>query len=135
MLVNRGSVYRLELGDMLLAVTAGGGDGLLDAFCDAISLSPRSGRDYRLVACICTPPLRAKIAATGVQTNWSILREGARAGAGRVPLDEGYRKLLVLLEEAAAQGRDQLKLPPVPPGTGHRPGTPGSDGPPPGRRR
>ncbi|NEA68120.1 hypothetical protein [Streptomyces sp. SID12488] len=109
--MNRGSVNRLELGDKLLTVTAGGGDGVLDAFCDAIGLSPRSGRDYRLVSRLCTPPLRAKIAATGVQATWSILREGARTGAGGVAVDEGYRTLLVLLEEAAAQGRDQLKLP------------------------
>lgn len=110
-LVNKGSVYRLELGDMLLAVTAGGGDGVLDAFCDAIGLGSRSGRDYRLVARVCTPSLRAKIAATGVQVNWSILREGARAAVGGAAADAGYRKLLALLEEAAAQGRNQLKLP------------------------
>ncbi|MFF1546574.1 hypothetical protein [Streptomyces sp. NPDC058291] len=80
-LVNRGSVNRLELGDKLLEVTAGGGDGVLDAFCDASGLSPRSGRDYRLVSRLCTPPLRAKIAATGVQATWSAGFRSTRATA------------------------------------------------------
>jgi hypothetical protein len=81
-LVVRGRTNRLELGDKLLAVTAASGEGVLEQFCDEIGLGVRSGRDYRHVARMCTPPLRAKIAASGVLINYSILREGARLGPG-----------------------------------------------------
>lgn len=110
-LVVGGSVNRLELGDKLIAVTAASGEGVLEGFCEEIGLHGRTGRNYRHVARVCTHPLRKKIAATGVMVNWSILREGARAAAGGAPVDEGYRKLLALLKEAAAEGRTLLKLP------------------------
>lgn len=110
-LMGQGCVNRLEIGDKLLAVTAASGDSVLEEYCDAIGLQPRSGRDYRNVARLCTPPLRTRIAAVGVAINYSILREGSRLGPGGVPIDEGFRTLLVLMESAAAEGRGLVKLP------------------------
>jgi len=110
-LVVRGGVNRLDLGDKLLAVTAACGESVLDRFCEEIGLHGRTGRDYRNVARVCTPPLRARIEATGVMVAWSVLREGARPAAGGLPVDEGYRKLLALLEQASAEGRALVSLP------------------------
>lgn len=59
---------------------------------------------------MCTPALRPKITATGVHVAYVVLKEGARAVGDGVPVDEGYRKLLDLLAEAAGMGSNRVML-------------------------
>ncbi|MFD4763261.1 hypothetical protein ACFWOJ_31735 [Streptomyces sp. NPDC058439] len=47
---------RLVIDDKLLSVTASGQDGVLDQFCEEISLSPQTARQYAtLHACVPRP--------------------------------------------------------------------------------
>ncbi|WP_434593662.1 hypothetical protein [Streptomyces sp. A5-4] len=109
-LVVGGRVNRLAIGDKLLSVTAGAGEGVLDAYCDDICLSARTGRDYRQTARLCTPLVRKAVAASGIHVSYSVLREGARTGSGGVAVDEGYRKLRALLKETQTAGGDRVGM-------------------------
>ncbi|MFF9922801.1 hypothetical protein ACF1HG_35420 [Streptomyces globisporus] len=53
-LMNEGCQNRLGIGDKLLGVTPSGPDGVFDQYCDEISLSPRTARQYRHTARMCT---------------------------------------------------------------------------------
>ncbi|MFF4731672.1 hypothetical protein ACFY3M_41555 [Streptomyces mirabilis] len=59
-LMNEGCENRLVIGDKLLSVVPSGPDGAFDQYCDEISLSPRTAREYRHTAHMCTPPARGR---------------------------------------------------------------------------
>ncbi|WP_327357940.1 hypothetical protein [Streptomyces sp. NBC_01304] len=108
-LMNEGCQNRLGIGDKLLGVTAPGGpEGTLDQYCDEISLSPRTARDYRHTARMCTPPVRQVVADSGVHVSYSALREGARLAPSGKPYDEGYNTLRSMLQEASEAGTDRI---------------------------
>ncbi|MGW1659195.1 hypothetical protein [Streptomyces atratus] len=78
-LMNEGCENGLVIGDKLLTVTAPGGpDSAFDQYCDEISLNPKTARQYRHTARMCTPPVRQLLAVSGVHVSYSALREGAR---------------------------------------------------------
>ncbi|MCI3932106.1 hypothetical protein [Streptomyces sp. AN091965] len=109
-LMNDGRENRLVIGDKLLSVTAAGGDGDFDRYCDEISLSPRTGRQYRHTARLCTPPVRQLVAESGVHVSYSALREGARLAPSGKPYDEGYSTLRELLQEACDAGAARISI-------------------------
>ncbi|MFJ4806959.1 hypothetical protein [Streptomyces murinus] len=45
-LVNDGRENRLVIGDKLLSITALGGEGVFGRYCDEISISPQTARQY-----------------------------------------------------------------------------------------
>ncbi|MEU5437230.1 hypothetical protein AB0G73_28160 [Streptomyces sp. NPDC020719] len=103
-LMDSGRENRLVIGDKLLSVTVPGQDGDFDRYCDEISLNPRTAREYRHTARMCTPPVRQFVAASGVHVSYSALREGARLAPSGKPYDEGYSMLRSLLKEAREAG-------------------------------
>ncbi|WJV51737.1 hypothetical protein [Streptomyces flavofungini] len=109
-LMNEGCENRLVIGDKLQAVTAIGGDGVFDRFCEEISLNPRTARGYRHTARICTPPVRQLVADSGVHVSYSALREGARLAPSGKPYDEDYGTLRALLKEAAETGLGRISV-------------------------
>ncbi|MFC9140907.1 hypothetical protein ACFTWM_03070 [Streptomyces bacillaris] len=109
-LMNDGRENRLVIGDKLLSVTTSGQDSVLDQYCDEISLSPRTAREYRHTARICTPPVRQLVAGSGVHVCYSVLREGARLAPSGKPYDEGYGTLRTLLEEAREKGAGRISV-------------------------
>ncbi|MEU9606354.1 hypothetical protein [Streptomyces sp. NPDC048057] len=109
-LMGDGRRNRLALGDKLLAVAPPGQEGVLDLFCDEISLSPQTAREYRHTARMCTPGVRDLVDHSSVHVSYSVLREGARLGAAGKPHDEEWFQLRSLLEEAEAAGRGRLTV-------------------------
>jgi hypothetical protein len=109
-MMNDGRENRLVIGDKLLSVAASGQDGVLDQFCDEISLNPRTALQYRHTARICTPPVRQLVADSGVHVSYSVLREGARLTSAGKPYDEGYRILRSLLAEAIETGAGRISV-------------------------
>jgi nucleoside phosphorylase len=109
-LMNQGRANRLEIGDLLLAIAVSEQDGSLDEFCERIGLNPRTAREYRYTARMCTPPVRELIADSGVHVPYTALREGARLGPNGVPYDESYRTLRSLLAKAREEGADRISL-------------------------
>jgi hypothetical protein len=110
-LMDDGRENRLVIGDKLLSVTASGQDSAFDQYCDEISLNPRTARQYRHTARMCTPPVRQLVADSGVHVSYSVLREGARLAPSGKPYDEGYSKLRSLLEEAREAGAGRIGVP------------------------
>ncbi|MEU9631586.1 hypothetical protein AB0D89_32995 [Streptomyces luteogriseus] len=109
-LMGDGRENRLVIGDKLLSVTALGSDGDLDRYCDEISLSPRTARQYRHTARMCTPPVRQFVAGSGVHVSYSVLREGARLASSGKPYDEGYSTLRAMIEEARQSGATRISV-------------------------
>ncbi|MBV9022701.1 MAG: hypothetical protein JO362_02570 [Streptomycetaceae bacterium] len=99
-LMDDGRQNRLVIGDKLLSVSALGQDGDFERYCEEISLSPRTARQYRHTARMCTPPVRQLVAGSGVHVSYSVLREGARLAPSGKPYDEGYSTLRSLLNQA-----------------------------------
>lgn len=110
-LMDDGRENRLVIGDKLLSVTASGGDGIFDQYCDEISLNPRTARQYRHTARMCTPPVRQLVAGSGVHVSYSALREGARLAPSGKPYDEDYNVLRSLLKEAREAGASRVSVP------------------------
>ncbi|MGW7283024.1 hypothetical protein ACWGIV_33110 [Streptomyces sp. NPDC054844] len=111
-LMNEGCENRLVIGDKLLTVTAPGGpDSAFDQYCDEISLNPKTARQYRHTARMCTPPVRQVVADSGVHVSYSALREGARLAPSGKPYDEDYRTLRSLLKEASEAGASRVSVP------------------------
>ncbi|GAA1927452.1 hypothetical protein GCM10009716_39340 [Streptomyces sodiiphilus] len=97
-----GCENRLVIGDKLLTVTTPGGpDSVFDRYCDKISLNPKTARQYRHTARMCTPPVRQLVADSGVHVSYSALREGARLAPSGKPYDEGFSTLRLLLRGSA----------------------------------
>lgn len=109
-LMDDGRENRLVIGDKLLSVTAAGGEGVFDRYCDEISLNPRTARQYRHTARMCTPPVRQLVASSGVHVSYSVLREGARLAPSGKPYDEGYRTLRGMLKEAGESGASRISV-------------------------
>ncbi|KUL69409.1 MULTISPECIES: hypothetical protein [unclassified Streptomyces] len=109
-LMDDGRENRLVIGDKLLSVTASGHDSAFDRYCDEISLNPRTARQYRHTARMCTPPVRQLVAGSGVHVSYSALREGARLAPSGKPYDEGYSTLRLLLEDARAAGAGRVSV-------------------------
>ncbi|MFD5523431.1 hypothetical protein [Streptomyces virginiae] len=109
-LMNDGRDNRLVIGDKLLSVAAPGQDDALDRFCDEISLNPRTARQYRHTARMCTPPVRQFVADSGVHVSYSALREGARLAPSGKPYDEGFTTLRSLLGEARETGAGRVSV-------------------------
>ncbi|QHA06016.1 hypothetical protein GQF42_24435 [Streptomyces broussonetiae] len=110
-LMDNGRENRLVIGDKLLSVTIPGQDGAFDRYCDEISLNPRTAREYRHTARMCTPPVRQSVADSGVHVSYSALREGARLAPSGKPYDEGYGMLRSLLKEARKAGAGRVSVP------------------------
>ncbi|PZT77891.1 hypothetical protein [Streptomyces sp. AC1-42W] len=110
-LMDDGRDNRLVIGDKLLSVTASGGDGVFDRYCDEISLNPRTARQYRHTARMCTRPVRQLVADSGVHVSYSALREGARLAPSGKPYDESYSTLRSLLKEAREAGAGRVSVP------------------------
>ncbi|MFG2546963.1 hypothetical protein ACGFOM_31495 [Streptomyces sp. NPDC048594] len=110
-LMDDGRENRLVIDDKLLSVTAAGQDSAFDRYCDEISLSPRTARQYRHTARMCTPPVRQLVADSGVHVSYSALREGARLTPSGKPYDEGYSTLRSLLKEAREAGAGRVSVP------------------------
>jgi len=110
-LMDDGRENRLVIGDKLQAVTVSGEDGVFDRYCEEISLNPRTARQYRHTARMCTPPLRQLVAGSGVHVCYSVLREGARLAPSGKPYDEGYATLRVMLQEAREAGAARISVP------------------------
>ncbi|CAL9465393.1 hypothetical protein SUDANB6_02726 [Streptomyces sp. enrichment culture] len=109
-LMDDGRENRLVIGDKLLSVTALGRDGDFDRYCDEISLNPRTGRQYRHTARMCTPPVRQLVADSGVHVSYSVLREGARLASSGKPYDEGYSTLRAVIGEALQSGATRISV-------------------------
>ncbi|MGV9222943.1 hypothetical protein ACWDPF_09710 [Streptomyces albogriseolus] len=109
-LMDDGRENRLVIGDKLLSVTALGGDGDFDRYCDEISLNPRTARQYRHTARMCTPPVRQLVADSGVHVSYSVLREGARLASSGKPYDEGYSTLRAVIGEALQSGATRISV-------------------------
>ncbi|MFD5972296.1 hypothetical protein [Streptomyces bacillaris] len=111
-LMNEGCENRLVIGDKLLAVAAPGGpNSAFDQYCDEINLNPKTARQYRHTARMCTPPVRQLVADSGVHVSYSALRDGARLAPSGKPYDEGYRTLRSLLAEASEAGIGRISAP------------------------
>ncbi|KUM75876.1 hypothetical protein [Streptomyces griseorubiginosus] len=110
-LMNEGCENRLVIGDKLLSVTPSGPDGAFDQYCDEIGLSPRTGREYRHTARMCTPPVRQLVADSCVHVSYSALREGARLAPSGKPYDQDYNTLRSLLQEAGGAGVGRISAP------------------------
>lgn len=110
-LMDDGRENRLVIGDKLLSVTASGQDSAFDQYCDEISLNPRTARQYRHTARMCTPPVRQLVADSGVHVSYSALREGACLALSGKPNNEGYSTLRTLLEEAREAGAGRISVP------------------------
>ncbi|MFE3475733.1 hypothetical protein ACFXOI_29635 [Streptomyces bacillaris] len=109
-LMDDGRENRLVIGDKLLSVTVMGGNGDFDQYCDEISLNPRTARQYRHTARMCTPPVRQFVADSGVHVSYSVLREGARLASSGKPYDEGYSKLRAVIGEALQSGATRISV-------------------------
>jgi len=109
-LMNEGCENRLVIGDKLLSVTPSGPDGAFDQYCDEIGLSPRTAREYRHTARMCTPSVRQLVADSGVHVCYSALREGARLASSGKPHDEDYSTLRRLLAEARETGLSRISV-------------------------
>ncbi|MEV8548620.1 hypothetical protein AB0L04_02050 [Streptomyces glaucescens] len=83
-----------------MSVTTLGGDGDFDQCCDEIILYPRTARQCRHTARMCTPPVRQLVADSGVHVSYGVLREGARLASSGKPYDEGYSTLQAVIGEA-----------------------------------
>ncbi|MER5632639.1 hypothetical protein [Streptomyces nitrosporeus] len=110
-LMNEGCENRLVIGDKLLTVTAPGGpDSAFDQYCDEIGLSPKTARQYRHTARMCTPPVRQLVADSGIHVSYSALREGARLAPSGKPYDEDYGTLRSLLHQASEGGAGRVSV-------------------------
>ncbi|WP_030590974.1 hypothetical protein [Streptomyces globisporus] len=109
-LMDDGRENRLVIGDKLLSVTARGGDRDFDRYCDEISLNPRTARQYRHTARMCTPPVRQFVADSSVHVSYSVLREGARLASSGKPYDEGYSTLRAVIAQALQSGATRISV-------------------------